>query len=52
VICADGAEVGAMRSGAGAAALATIRLDALGKALTAAGVAVTPAIPGWMRLPA
>ncbi len=52
VIVAEGAEVGAMRSGLGALGLATIRLDALGKALTAAGIAVRPAIPSWMRLPA
>jgi folate-binding protein YgfZ len=52
VIVAEGAEMGAMRSGLGALGLATIRLDALGKALTAAGIAVRPAIPSWMRLPA
>jgi folate-binding Fe-S cluster repair protein YgfZ len=52
VILADGAEVGAMRSGVGAMGLATLRLDALGKPLSAGAVSLTPSIPGWMRLPA
>jgi hypothetical protein len=52
VILADGAEVGAMRSGVGAVGLATLRLDALGKPLSAGAVSLTPSIPGWMRLPA
>jgi folate-binding protein YgfZ len=43
-------EIGTLRSGAGAQALATLRLDALDKPLHAGSAAVTPQIPPWMRL--
>ena len=44
-------EVGTLRSGHGALALATLRLDALGKPLQAAGTSLTPRPPAWMKLP-
>jgi len=44
-------EVGTLRSSAGGLALATLRLDALGKPLHAGGAQVQPQIPAWMRLP-
>ncbi len=47
----DGAEVGQLRSHAGDRAIAQLRLDALGAALTCGGAALTVAIPTWMRLP-
>jgi hypothetical protein len=46
----DGAEVGEMRSGVPGLALALLRLDALGAALTAEGRAMTPRLPAWLRL--
>jgi len=49
-VFADGAEVGTLRSAAGGLALATLRLDALKKTLTAGDVTLDPRIPGWMRL--
>jgi len=49
-ILAEGAEVGTIRSAAGALALANLRLDALGKPLIAGSSLVTPRIPPWMNL--
>ncbi len=50
---AAGAEVGELRSGRDARALALLRIDALDRAPFAAGEArLTPRIPGWMQLPA
>jgi len=51
VLRADGVEVGTLRSGQGAAALATLRLDSLGAVLTCAGARLRPRPPAWMRLP-
>jgi folate-binding protein YgfZ len=49
----DERDVGTMRSSAGAAGLAVLRLDALGAGtLTCGGVALTPRVPAWVRLPA
>jgi folate-binding protein YgfZ len=50
----DGVEVGAMRSARDGHGLALLRLDALvpGVTLTADGAVLTPAVPGWMKLPA
>jgi folate-binding protein YgfZ len=50
-ILAEGTEIGTIRSSAGALALATLRLDALGKPLIAGASLVTPRIPDWMTLP-
>ncbi|EKM98836.1 MULTISPECIES: folate-binding protein YgfZ [unclassified Acidocella] len=50
-ILAEGQEVGTLRSSAGDLALATLRLDALGKALEADGTQVTPLPMSWIRLP-
>jgi tRNA-modifying protein YgfZ len=47
----DGVEVGTMRSGRDGTALATLRLDALGAALSCGGVRLVPRPPDWMRLP-
>ncbi len=48
----DGQEVGQLRSGHGAAALAMLRLDALEAGPLACGEArLTPHVPAWMRLP-
>lgn len=48
----DGAEVGTMRSGRDGQGLATLRLEAIGAdGLTAGEARLTPAVPGWMRLP-
>lgn len=47
----DGAEVGTMRSAAGDAGLALIRLEALGAALTCGAASLMPQPPAWMRLP-
>jgi folate-binding protein YgfZ len=50
---ASGAEVGEMRSGRDGIGLALLRIEALDRApLHAAGAALTPRIPAWMRLPA
>jgi hypothetical protein len=47
----DGQEVGTLRSGRGAAALAMLRLDALEAGPLECGEAlVTPRVPAWMRL--
>ena len=48
---AAGAEVGTIRSGIDAMALATLRLDALGACLTARDATLTPRPPAWIRLP-
>lgn len=50
-ILAEGQEVGTLRSSAGDLALATLRLDALNKALEADGARVTPLPMSWIRLP-
>jgi len=48
-----GAELGEMRSCRDGLGLALLRIEALGRApLRAAGAALTPRIPAWMRLPA
>jgi tRNA-modifying protein YgfZ len=49
-----GQEVGVLRSSAGQAALAVLRIDALGEgpALTCGSSILTPRPPSWMRLPA
>ena len=50
---AAGGEVGELRSGRDAAALALLRIDALDRAPFVAGEArLTPRIPAWMQLPA
>ena len=50
---AAGAEVGEMRSGRDGQGLALLRIDALGRAPFRCGeAALTPRLPGWMRLPA
>jgi folate-binding protein YgfZ len=51
-ILAEGAEVGTIRSAAGALALAMLRTDALNKPLIAGSSLVTPLPPAWMKLPA
>jgi folate-binding protein YgfZ len=51
-VVSEGMEVGTVRSGSGRQALATLRLDALGKPLNAEGVRVSPSVPVWMKLPA
>jgi folate-binding protein YgfZ len=50
-VLAGETEVGTIRSGQGALALASLRLDALDKLLIAGGTAVTPRVPVWMKLP-
>ena len=50
-VLADGQEVGVLRSSVGVDGLATLRLDALGKVLSADGAVLTPCPPGWMKLP-
>ena len=47
----DGTEVGTLRSGRDGLALATLRLDAIGAALTCAGAALNPRPPAWLHLP-
>ena len=47
----DGTEVGTLRSGRDGMALATLRLDAMGAALTCAGAALRPRPPAWLHLP-
>ena len=44
----DGVEVGTLRSGDGTRAIAGLRVDALGAALTCGGVRVRVDLPGWM----
>lgn len=51
-VLADGQEVGVLRSSEGTDGLATLRLDALGKNLSAEGAALTPCPPSWIKLPA
>jgi hypothetical protein len=46
-----GVEVGSLRSTAGKLGLAMLRVDALGKVLTAGEAVLTPQVPGWLRLP-
>ncbi len=50
-VMADGVEVGTLRSSFGTMALATLRLDVLGKSLLAGNALLQPKIPAWMRLP-
>lgn len=52
MIFADGAEAGDLRSISDSIALAMLRLDALGKALTAGDIFLTFSPPAWLRLPA
>lgn len=49
-VTAGGREVGTIRSGQGAAALAVVRVDALGESLTSADVPLRVALPSWWRL--
>jgi folate-binding protein YgfZ len=51
-ITRDGIEVGMMRSSAGPAGLALLRLDAAGGILVSDGIAITARSPDWMALPA
>ncbi len=51
-IMADGQEAGTLRSSEGVLGLATLRLDALEKTLSADGAQITPRPPSWMKLPA
>ncbi len=51
VLRGDGVEVGTLRSGRGAMALATLRLDALAEPLEAGGARLTALPAGWMQLP-
>jgi len=50
-VTAEGVEVGTLRSGRDDRALASLRLDALGRTLSSAGIPLRPIIPAWMRLP-
>lgn len=51
-VTADGADVGAMRSGVEGIGLALLRLDVLdGRHLACGEAVLTPRIPRWMRLP-
>ena len=50
-VLSAGVEVGSIRSTADHLGLAMLRVDALGKALTADEVQLTPRLPGWLRLP-
>jgi folate-binding protein YgfZ len=50
-IFADGLEVGTIRSAAGRIALATLRLDALNKPLSAADTELAPHPPSWLKQP-
>lgn len=47
----DGHEVGEWRAISGDVGLALLRLEALGKPMTANGVEVQPIVPTWMKLP-
>ena len=51
-VLAGDVEVGRLCSRAGVHALAMLRVDALDKALTVEGAALTPRPPTWLRLPA
>jgi folate-binding protein YgfZ len=51
VVRGDGVEVGTLRSGRGAVALATLRLDSLAAELHSGGARLVPEPPAWMRLP-
>jgi tRNA-modifying protein YgfZ len=51
-IFSDGQEVGTLRSSQGGLGLATLRLDALEKNLSADGARIIPCPPSWMKLPA
>jgi folate-binding protein YgfZ len=48
----DGVEIGVMRSSAGSAGLALLRLDATDGILTSDGVTITARAPDWMAVPA
>ena len=48
-VLAEGQEVGVLRSTAGQAGLAMLRLDALEKPLTTGAAALNPALPDWME---
>jgi folate-binding protein YgfZ len=50
-VLAEGVEVGQLRSTVDRLGLAMLRVDALGKVLTAGEAALTPHMPGWLRLP-
>jgi len=50
-VVAAGVEVGSLCSTAGLCGLAMLRVDALGKTLTAGKALLTPHVPGWLRLP-
>lgn len=50
-VLAEGVEVGQLRSTVDGLGLAMLRVDALGKTLTAGEAALTPHVPGWLRLP-
>jgi folate-binding protein YgfZ len=50
-VFAEGREVGVLRDGQGAVALASLRVDALAAALECDGVALRVMVPKWMRLP-
>ncbi|WP_298223853.1 folate-binding protein YgfZ [Acidocella sp.] len=50
-VLADGQEVGTLRSSTGTVALATLRLDALQKELSAGGTMIIPMPPSWMKMP-
>jgi tRNA-modifying protein YgfZ len=50
-VLAEGVEVGQLRSTTAGLGLAMLRLDALGKVLTAGEASLTPHVPGWLRLP-
>jgi tRNA-modifying protein YgfZ len=50
-VLADGVDVGDLRSCVDGLGLAMLRVDALGKTLTAGGARLTPHVPGWWRLP-
>jgi folate-binding protein YgfZ len=47
----EGSEVGTLRSGRDRTALATLRLDSLGAALTCGGIVLRPVLPPWLHLP-
>ncbi|MSP01258.1 MAG: folate-binding protein [Acetobacteraceae bacterium] len=50
-ILLEGRDVGTMRSAQGAWGMAVVRLEVMGRVLTSDGAAVTPVVPGWMRMP-
>lgn len=50
-VLSAGVEVGSIRSTADHLGLAMLRVDALGKTLTAGEATLTPQLPGWLRLP-